>query len=405
MSDPSPGSNQAEKGQTRRPAAERGGSNRATYARSVSTTAMASSTQPGCRVRTAPSIDLPLRSVVPRRSSTGSVSGVPEPPSARPEAVPEAADEAVGEADLFEVPPERFIATRDRLVKQLRADGRKADAARVAKRRRPPLTAWALNQVARRSPEQLNAWRDAGAQLRAAMADALAGDASGLRQGRAAERAAVDAVVAEAVRRLQSEGYDANDVTRQRMAATLRTATVDESVAALLGRGELESDHDTPGFGIDALGVPSVAPGDSGPDRPGDESARAPGPLSGDASTDEPGPMTTDRPETADLVERRNQAEQAAQQNDQRALSLRSEADGLRAEAERLGSEAERLAAEVERLRAESARLAAASKAAEAQSADTRKRAEEAAQAAAEHRSQVELLSAQISSADAGQSL
>ena len=321
---------------------------------------MASSTQPGCRVRTAPSIDLPLRSVVPRRSSTGSVSGVPEPPSARPEAVPEAVDEAVGEADLFEVPPERFIATRDPLVKQLRADGRKADAARVAKRRRPPLTAWALNQVARRSPEQLDAWRDAGAQLappwrtcwRATRRGcARVGQPSGPRSTPSSRKPFVVSRARGTTRTTShASGWPRPCGPRP---STNRSPPCSAAASwnRITTRRDSASMRRRPLGGAGRLGARPTR---------GRSRARAPGPLSGDASTDEPGPMTTDRPETVDLVERRNQAEQAAQQNDQRALSLRSEADGLRAEAERLGSEAERLAAEVERLRAESARPAAA---------------------------------------------
>ena len=58
---------------------------------------------------------------------------------------------------LYAVRPEEFVAARAALVKELKADGQKAEAAQVAKRRRPSVVAWALNQVAREQPK-LRSW-------------------------------------------------------------------------------------------------------------------------------------------------------------------------------------------------------------------------------------------------------
>ncbi len=89
--------------------------------------------------------------------------------------------------DLFDVDPNDFVATRDALVKELRACGDKEGAATVKKLRRPTVPVWALNRVARSHPDLVaavldatehaqhggdrDAFRDALAQRRAAIND------------------------------------------------------------------------------------------------------------------------------------------------------------------------------------------------------------------------------------------
>jgi hypothetical protein len=215
-------------------------------------------------------------------------------------------------AALYQVVPEQFVAARGALVKRLRSEGRSADAAQVAKLRRPPVTAWALNQVARTAPKLLANLHQAGDGLRRATEAALAGDASGLRPARGAERAAVDAVVADAGQRAQEAGYSVTDAIRQRLAATLRAAIVDDSVAGRLQRGVLETDHEAPGFGMDGLTASPVE--------------------------------AIDAPVVDDAAPRREQVKRDAER-------LRQETAALTAEAERLEAYADRLAAEASQAR------------------------------------------------------
>lgn len=155
--------------------------------------------------------------------------------------------------DLYGLPPGDFTAVRNALAKRLRAEGRKAEAALVAKLRRPPATAWALNKVAREQPGVIDAVLDAGTGLRAATDDALGGHASGLRTAQAWERRAVDAATSAAVGHLAHAGQGAGDGVKQRMAATLRAAMVDSTVAAALRNGILDDDREAPGLGLDAF--------------------------------------------------------------------------------------------------------------------------------------------------------
>src|SRR4051794_28627550 len=79
---------------------------------------------------------------------------------------------------LFRTLPDRFVADRDALVKELRADGRDDDAAAVKALRKPTATVWALNQLADRQPDALAALFEAGRALRAAQSEAIAGSSS-----------------------------------------------------------------------------------------------------------------------------------------------------------------------------------------------------------------------------------
>lgn len=160
--------------------------------------------------------------------------------------------------DLYGLVPGEFTAARNALAKQLKTAGDKDEAALVAKLRKPPTTAWALNKVAREQPGVIDAVLDAGAGLRAATENVLAGDASGLRTAQAWERRSVDAATSAGAAALTAAGQGAGDAARQRMAATVRAAMVDGDVANALRDGVLDDDRDAPGFGLDAFS-PAVA--------------------------------------------------------------------------------------------------------------------------------------------------
>ena len=148
--------------------------------------------------------------------------------------------------ELYAVRPEDFVAARTALVKELKADGRKDDAAAVAKLRRPSVAAWALNQVAREKPDLVETAIDAGEQLRAASDAAVAGRPGELRAATAAERTAANAVVKAAAAHLGARA----DATAPALLATIRVAALDEEVADQLRRGVLVTEQEQPGFGF-----------------------------------------------------------------------------------------------------------------------------------------------------------
>ena len=159
--------------------------------------------------------------------------------------MPAGYDDAIGE--LYQAPHESFVTERARLSAELKAQGDSAGAGRLAKLRRPPLSAWAVNQLwwqARKSFDELFA---TAAELRA-------GDLA----ASAAHRKALTALVGRAGSILEAAGHSATEATLRRVTATL---------SALAARGSfdpdppgaLSSDRDPPGFG--AAGFELAAPG------------------------------------------------------------------------------------------------------------------------------------------------
>lgn len=107
-------------------------------------------------------------------------------------------DQELGEAldDLFSQPPERFVAARNALGRNLRSSGRKQEAATVTGWRRPTRTAWALNRLARVEHEVVVALVEAAIGLRDEQATGGAGLREAMADLRRATRRATDAAVA-----------------------------------------------------------------------------------------------------------------------------------------------------------------------------------------------------------------
>jgi hypothetical protein len=152
--------------------------------------------------------------------------------------------------ELFGLPPEEFVAARDDLARRLRREGDAEAAARVKALRRPPLSAWAVNRLAREQAAALDPLLAAGERLRAAHQAALAGEgAAELRTAAKAEREAVAGLVETALELLREAGHPATDATRDRVAATLHAAAASPEAAELVRHGRLTADLDPSGFG------------------------------------------------------------------------------------------------------------------------------------------------------------
>jgi hypothetical protein len=177
-------------------------------------------------------------------------------------------------AALYQLPLEQFVATRDQLARRLRAAGDRATARRVAALRRPPVSAWAANQLAHVAPNGVAELLEAGAALRQAQQEALAGQPGAARQLRTATahlRAAITRLSSRAETLLVRAGHAASDATLARLAATLQAAaTGDEATRAALAQGRLLGDLDPAGFGLDLGSAPAepAAPADQVPAAP-----------------------------------------------------------------------------------------------------------------------------------------
>jgi hypothetical protein len=152
--------------------------------------------------------------------------------------------------ELFGLPPEEFVAARDELARRLRREGDAEAAKQVKALRRPSLSAWAVNRLARERGRALGPLLAAGERLRAAHQAALAGEgAAELRSAAKAEREAVAGLVETALELLREAGHPTTDATRDRVAATLHAAAASPEAADLVRDGRLTTDLDPSGFG------------------------------------------------------------------------------------------------------------------------------------------------------------
>lgn len=137
-------------------------------------------------------------------------------------------------ADLYGLPREEFTAAREQMVRMLRKEGRRDDASRVSRMRKPTTDAWALNQVARRHPQLVEGLIDAHRQLRAADG----GDA--LRAASEERRHVVDEILDAAAEILTESGHSKTGAVQDRIIRTLLAAASDEATEGALSAGTLE---------------------------------------------------------------------------------------------------------------------------------------------------------------------
>lgn len=84
-----------------------------------------------------------------------------------------AADDSIDPTDvaaLLAVPPEEFVAARTARAKELKAEGRKEEAAALAKLRKPVRLVWIVGELARRHPDVAGAASDVAQELEEAQA-------------------------------------------------------------------------------------------------------------------------------------------------------------------------------------------------------------------------------------------
>ena len=148
---------------------------------------------------------------------------------------------------LYEIPPERFVAARDALAKELKDAGRADEASAVKKLRRPSVVAWAVNTAAREHMDSVEALLEAGRELRRAQRKTLSvAGTDELRRAADARRVVIQQLAETAVRAVGDRGATHRDAIE----ATLTAASVDDALAQRLRAGTLEREASPPaGFG------------------------------------------------------------------------------------------------------------------------------------------------------------
>jgi hypothetical protein len=151
---------------------------------------------------------------------------------------------------LYGLPLDEFTRARDALARDLRKAGERETADEAKALVKPSLSAWTVNQLARREPLQMRALRTAGERLREAQAGVVrGGDAEELQAALRRQRDVVAALVESSRRILEADGHTATDSTLERIRGTLTAAAADSAGAQLVEHGRLTRDLEPAGFG------------------------------------------------------------------------------------------------------------------------------------------------------------
>src|SRR5581483_10162489 len=108
-------------------------------------------------------------------------------------------------SELYALPLERFTAARNELATRARKEGRRDEAEAIRKLPKPSITAWALNQVAQRSPDLIDDLLLAGQNLARAQQALLAGQGQASFRGASDEQRVAVAAVVQAAADLLNE--------------------------------------------------------------------------------------------------------------------------------------------------------------------------------------------------------
>jgi hypothetical protein len=233
------------------------------------------------------------------------------------------------------LPPEDFVASRDQLSKRLRDDGQTDEAKRVKSLRRPTVPAWAINQVVRRHPEELQELLRAGDELRRAQQKALSGVKSAdLRDAADRRRAALQPMV-DAAEAVLEEADRSSAAHTEAAQATFESASVDEDAARQVREGRLAKELPAPsGFG--AVSGLAVVPGEGGQTR---------APTAKQQQADQRARQQAERERRAvqEAKEEAEKLDREARDADRRAFKAEQDASRARTEASRLRKKAEEL--------------------------------------------------------------
>lgn len=160
-------------------------------------------------------------------------------------------NEIVGE--LYQVPPARFVAARDDLVRKARAAGDRKLARELQDLRRPTQSAWLVNVLTRHDRESMDRLFALGRDLRDAQTTL---DGPRLRRLSAERQKIVEELVDRARQRGADAGLRPTEEALSEVRATLQAALVDLAASSKVSAGRLVRPMSYTGFGP----MPQVTP-------------------------------------------------------------------------------------------------------------------------------------------------
>ena len=153
-------------------------------------------------------------------------------------------DEIAGE--LYLVPPVRFVAARDELVRKARAAGNRELARELQSLRRPTQSAWLVNLLTRHERASMERLFALGRELRRAQTWL---DGTELRRLSAQRQQMIADLLDSARRRAADAGLRPADAVLSEVEATLRAALVDLAASSTVLSGRLVRPMSHSGFG------------------------------------------------------------------------------------------------------------------------------------------------------------
>jgi len=158
--------------------------------------------------------------------------------------------------ELFKLPLTEFTGARNTLAKRLKQSGRANDANVVQTLAKPPVSAWAVNQLYWHHRDAFEELLAAGQRFRKAQ---RAGKVADMRGALDARRAALSQLSDLASSLLSDAGHNATPDMIRRVSTTLEAMSALASFSDGPTLGRLSQDVDPPGFETLASFVPAVS--------------------------------------------------------------------------------------------------------------------------------------------------
>lgn len=174
---------------------------------------------------------------------------------------------------LLSVGSEEFVGERQRIARELRDAGRPADAAVVAKLRKPPPVVLAVNRAARARPKAARAAAEAATRVKKAQ---VGTDPEAFRGALKEMDESLDLLAEVALAYLAASGKQPSAAMRHRLRDLLRNAVANDDARDALTRGVLRDETETAGFELFAGMAPAKR------SRPSGDTARARSRTSGE---------------------------------------------------------------------------------------------------------------------------
>jgi hypothetical protein len=163
---------------------------------------------------------------------------------------------------LFSLPLAEFVTARNELAKAIKSTGDKETAARIQKLPKPSISAWAINQVARKDNALVIALIEALDRQRELQVKALGAgvDRAAMKEAKQHENEAIAELERKLVTTLEAGGHSAGRNAIEKAVRALRAAAVHEEGKKLLESGHLTIDFDASGFEALGAALPETAP-------------------------------------------------------------------------------------------------------------------------------------------------